>query len=240
MGVNFRIFCDFDGTITDEDVWVSVGKHFIRRKDEWAEVIRKFESLEIGARECFLRECSLIENFDKAVFDEIIDSRQVDPHFTEFYSFCQNNQIPFTILSEGMDYYIERILKNLKTEIKFFSNHLNFRDGYKFFDLTFPYSDGDCTKCGCCKRNLIINMSADDEIAVYIGDGYSDVCAVQYADIVFAKKSLASYCWKNNITYFDYENFSDIKKKMEKLMLKKKINHRQTARLKRRDALLQG
>ena len=240
MSTNFRIFCDFDGTITEDDVWVAAGKYFIKRKDEWAEVIRQWENFEIGTRECFLREIKLIEDFDRVIFDKIIDERKIDPYFTEFYSFCGQNSIPFHILSEGMDYYIKRCLNRINPDTEFYSNHLKFHNGSDSFSLEFPYSDAECTRCGCCKRNMLINLSRDDDIAVYIGDGYSDACVVQYADIVFAKKSLASYCWKNNITYFDYENFSDIRKKMEKLMQKKKINHRQSARMKRREVLLQG
>jgi 2-hydroxy-3-keto-5-methylthiopentenyl-1-phosphate phosphatase len=83
-------------------------------------------------------------------------------------------------------------------------------------------------------------MTAEDEISVFIGDGFSDACVVNYADVVFAKKSLASYCWKNNITYFEWNDFGDIQNKLEKLLKQKQIKHRQTARLKRRDVYLRG
>jgi 2-hydroxy-3-keto-5-methylthiopentenyl-1-phosphate phosphatase len=95
-------------------------------------------------------------------------------------------------------------------------------------------------KCGCCKRNLLMNMSGDDEISVYIGDGFSDACVSKYADVVFAKKSLASYCWKNNITYFEYSDFGDIKKKVEKLLQKKVIKPRMNARVNRKNVFIQG
>ena len=36
---------------------------------------------------------------------------------------------------------------------------------------------------------------------VYVGDGYSDRCPVQYADIVFAKGDLQTYCQEQNISY---------------------------------------
>jgi 2-hydroxy-3-keto-5-methylthiopentenyl-1-phosphate phosphatase len=110
----------------------------------------------------------------------------------------------------------------------------------KSFHLEFPFSDSDCTKCGTSKRNLLMNMTGDDEISVFIGDGFSDACVVNYADIVFAKKSLASYCWKNNITYFDFNDFGDIQRKIEKILHQKNIKHRQTAKLKRRDVFLRG
>ena len=86
----------------------------------------------------------------------------------------------------------------------------------------------------------MLNMTGDDEISVYIGDEISDGCAAGYADIVFAKKSLASYCWKNNITYFEYKDFRDIKNKLEKILTMKNIKHRQRAKLKRREVFLSG
>jgi len=235
-----KIFCDFDGTVTARDTWMAIGEQFIRDKEKWYELIRKFENLEIGARECFLGEIALIRDFEFQVFNEIIDKQELDKHFLDFAKFCDDKGLPMTILSEGMDYYIRRVLKNYHLNIPFYTNKFVLSDDEKSFHLEFPFSDSDCIKCGCCKRNLVLNMTGDDEISVYIGDGFSDACVSHYADIVFAKRSLASYCWKNNITYFEYRDFSDIVNKLEKIMLKKNIKHRQTASLKRREVFLRG
>lgn len=217
-----------------------MGEHFIKKKDEWAKVLSQFEKQEIGSRECFIRECNLVEDFDKAEFDRITDSQELDPYFGQFMHFCNSNGLKPIILSEGMDYYIERILSKNGYDIPFYANKFILSDDEKSFGLEFPFADSDCELCGCCKRNIMLNQCSDDEIAVYIGDGLTDVCVADYADIVFAKGLLASYCWKNNITYFDYNNFGDIVNKLEKLLVKSKIQHRQTARLKRRDAYLRG
>lgn len=234
-----KIFSDFDGTITLFDTWIEMGERFIKEKGKWAEVIKSFEEQKIGARECFLAECGLIEDFDLEEFNRIIDSQRLDPQFESFYEFCTQNNIPFVILSEGMDYYISRILNNYGLKIPFYSNTLIINEENKP-GLKFPYADSDCIKCGTSKRNLLMNQTADDEISVFIGDGFSDACVVNYADIVFAKKSLASYCWKNNITYQDYQTFGDIKKKIEKLLGSKKLKHRDSAKIKRREVFLRG
>lgn len=240
MEHKIRIFCDFDGTITVQDTWMAIGNHFIEDKEKWADVIVKFERLEIGSRECFLSEISLIRNFDLEVFNNLIDKQKLDEGFHEFYSFCQKSGIHLTILSEGMDYYIERILSREELTIPYYANKLILSDDNKNIGLDFPYSDEDCIMCGCCKRNLLLNKTPEDEISVYIGDGFSDACVSEYADIVFAKKSLASYCWKNNITYFEYTDFFDVKKKLEKILYHKKLKHRQTAKLKRREVYMRG
>lgn len=235
-----KIFCDFDGTITKKDVWIDTGEYFIRKKDQWGKVLEKFEKGKIGSRECFQKEASLIEDFDIEIFNQIIDKQEIDAYFKDFIEFCKSNSLPVFILSEGMNYYISRILEHIGLELLYYSNAMVFHPDGKNFKLEFPYSDSDCAKCGCCKRNLLLNLTGDDEISVYIGDGQTDTCAVQYADMVFAKKSLASYCWKNNITYFEYVNFLDIKNKLEKILIQKRIKHRQTAKFKRREVYLRG
>lgn len=235
-----KIFSDFDGTITLFDTWIEMGEHFIPDKEAWSEVIRSFESQEIGARECFIRECQLIQNFEISKFNEIIDAQRIDPVFHEFASYCRNKGITLTILSEGMDYYIDRILKNHGLDIPFYSNKIVFSPDKSSFNLEFPFSDSDCTKCGTSKRNILMNSTNDDEISVFIGDGFSDACVVNYADIVFAKKSLASYCWKNNITYHEFQTFGDVMKKTGRILENKNLRHRQAAKLKRRDVFLRG
>ena len=85
-----------------------------------------------------------------------------------------------------------------------------------------------------------MNSSRDDEINIYIGDGYSDTCAAQYCDYIFAKRSLLKYCEKNRIPYYPFNNFSDVKKIVGQLSAKRKIKKRHQASLKRRDAYMQG
>ena len=235
-----KIFSDFDGTISLYDTWIEMGEFFINDKEKWAAVIKEFEEQKIGARECFLRECALVENFDITEFNRIIDAQRLDPMFGKFVEFCNKNNLPLTILSEGMDYYIGRILGNHGIDLPYFSNKLIISADGRSIGLEFPYSDSDCTKCGTSKRNILMNMCGDDDISVFIGDGFSDACVVNYADVVFAKKSLASYCWKNNITYYDYQTFGDIIRKLEKLLDSKSLKQRQAAKLKRREVFLRG
>lgn len=217
-----------------------MGEFFIKDKEKWSAIIRDFEDQKIGARECFLKECALVEDFDITEFKRIIDAQRLDPMFEKFVEFCNKNRLPLTILSEGMDYYIGRILRNHGIDLPYYSNKLTISADGKSIGLEFPYSDSDCTKCGTSKRNILMNMCADDDISVFIGDGFSDACVVNYADIVFAKKSLASYCWKNNITYYDYQTFGDVIRKLEKLLDKRSLKHRQAAKLKRREVFLRG
>lgn len=245
-----KIFCDFDGTVTKNDVWVSSLGKFIHDRKSFDSICKDFESNVITARECILRELELVKDFNFEAFNGFIDNEELDDYFRNFIDFCNNRGFEITLLSEGLDYYIEYFLRKENLELKYFCNTMSAKEngtdklGRKVYNLSceFPYSDEHCTWCGMSKRNILINGTNDlaDEVSVFIGDGVSDFCVSNYADIVFAKNSLASYCWKNNITYFDFKNFSDVQKKLEKLIESGKIKQKQNARTLRKDVLLGG
>jgi 2,3-diketo-5-methylthio-1-phosphopentane phosphatase len=244
-----KIYCDFDGTVTKNDVWVSALGKFIVDKEKFAVVCEEFTSNVISARECNLRELDLMENFDFETLNKYLDEEELDEYFRDFLDYCRQNNYEITLLSEGLDYYIKYILDRENLNLKFFSNKLVINEivndkGNIKLKLTceFPYPDEHCTYCGMSKRNVVINNTndLDNEVSVFIGDGISDFCASNYADIVFAKKRLSSYCWKNNITYFDFKNFKDVIIKLESLKAKNKIKHKLTAKNLRKDVFLGG
>ncbi|MDD5362943.1 MAG: HAD-IB family phosphatase [Ignavibacteria bacterium] len=243
-----KIFCDFDGTVTKKDVWVDALGKFIKDDGKFADVCKDFEEGRITSRECIRRELALVEDFDFDVFNEYIDTQELDDHFYEFIDFCKENNFEIILLSEGLDYYIKYVQKKFNLNLKFFANELEVitqeTNGKKSVRITcnFPYSDEHCNCCGMSKRNVLISNTNDleNEVSVFIGDGVSDFCASNYADIVFAKKSLASYCWKNNITYYDFSDFADVKNKLIKIIEKGQVKHKQNAKNLRKDVLLGG
>ena len=226
-----KIFCDFDGTVTKKDVWVDALGRFIKDKKAFDNVCKDFSSGEITSRECINRELNLVEDFNFKVFDSFIEQQELDDYFPDFVSYCSENNFEVHLLSEGLDYYIKYVLNKFKIDLPYYCNTLITHENAGRIKLSceFPYSDEHCNCCGMSKRNILMSHTNDlnKEISVFIGDGVSDFCVSQYADVVFAKHSLASFCWKNNITYFDYKNFADVKNKLDKLISAGKIKQRQ-------------
>ncbi len=239
---SLKIYCDFDGTITINDVWLnSLGK-FIKDKQKLNELCEEFYSQKIGTREINRRHLALVEDFSFDKFNSYLDEEPVDIHFSGFVSFCKENNFDITILSSGLDYYINYILKRNNIDIKFYSSELIWDEKQNKITCQYVHTDEYCKLCDTCKRNLLINNTNDleNQVSVYIGDGVSDYCVSGYADIVFAKGNLASYCWKNNITYFDYNYFSDVKNKLIRLISTNKIKQRQEAGIRRKDIFMGG
>ncbi len=237
-----KIFVDFDGTITKTDV----GNAFFRKyvgHEPYDEVLRKYKSEEISARECFRRGIAAIGKLDKQEVARFARDQEIDPTFKEFVAFCRESGVEFHIVSDGLDFYINEILAANGIEgVPIFSNRMEFvssdESGKHDMRISFPHADAECQRCACCKRNIMLTRAGDEDIIAYVGEGYSDRCPVQYADIVFAKAVLQTFCQEQNISYHLYDSFHDVVGRLRVLLAKKKLRKRLAAEVKRKELFM--
>ena len=132
------------------------------------------------------------------------------------YDKTEKNNIDFYIVSDGIDYFINATLKKYGLErINVISNHGEFKNGK--FEITFPNNYSKCKHdAGTCKCKVLTDLKKKYNRIAYIGDGISDFCVCDKADILFAKSQLAIYCKNNNIKYNFFETFEDIIKYFDK------------------------
>lgn len=235
------MFCDFDGTVASEDVGNKLFRHFAGSKAE--EIVKGYLDGTKTAVECLTQECAAVEKVTLESLETFVDGFSLDPHFTAFVLFCSQREIPMTILSDGLDFYVERLLrKHGLSHIPWFANRLKLVADGEYVRLVpeFPYTDSECGQCGNCKRNHLLTMSGDDDIIVYAGDGISDRCPVRYADIVFAKQGLIKFCQAENITYYEFSSFLDVQLRLEKILQQKRIRKRREAEMARKEVFMQG
>jgi len=234
-----RLFVDFDGTITRGDV----GNLFFRTFGGSAcdGLVNRFRAGEIGARECFLGEAKAMGRVAPGALEELVDAQEIDPSFPGLVAFCRERGVDLLIVSDGLDYYIRRILsRNGCADVPFVSNTAAFSspggDGGTEVSLGFPHSDAVCDRCACCKRNTMLAASAEEDIIAYVGEGFSDRCPVRYADIVFAKDVLQTYCQNENISYYPYAGFDDVVARLRQLLDRSRLRPRPRAASERRAA----
>jgi 2,3-diketo-5-methylthio-1-phosphopentane phosphatase len=236
-----RVFCDFDGTVCTQDIGA---RFFLTYAEEKAkESVQRLLNGEITMQQWLTKLCRAIPLDDRKQFFDFVDQFVVDPHFVEFVHFCKERDIPISVLSDGLDIYVERVLSNAKlNQVPFYANHAEFVsvNGGQKLTVSFPHTDAECNLCGNCKRNHILNSSADEDIIVYVGDGYSDRCPVRYADFVLAKRHLIKYCQEQNVTYFEFTHFGDVQEKLDGIFKRKRVRHRQEAAMARREVFAQG
>ena len=232
----FKIFMDFYGTVTQQDV----GEELFRKFAEEEKVNKIIDDLlndRISSRECWIKLCSAVPSVNKNEFDDFIVSISLDPTFVTFQDYCKNENIELYILSDGFDYYIEKIfVKNEINGLIVYANHLEILDGKLI--PSFPYYDEASFSSANCKGNHIINHSSEEDFTVFIGDGNSDKDSIEYCDFIFAKDDLLKFCEKERITYFPFKNFDDVIKKLDELKVRKRLKKRNRAQLKRQQAYI--
>lgn len=237
MKRTLKVFVDFDGTITLEDVGEAIFKKF-GETEKVKRIIEDLLSDKISSRQCWDELCDSVDNINKAELDEFIDLLDVDPTFIPFVKFCSENKIDMVVLSDGFDYYIDRLFNKAGLSgLKYYSNKL-FVDDKGILKAEYPYFDVDSPTSANCKKNHIINHSSDDEYTVYIGDGNSDKEAAQFCDFIFAKDGLARFCSMERISFYPFRDFNEVQNKLTELMLKKNLRKRHQAQLKRKSAYM--
>jgi 2,3-diketo-5-methylthio-1-phosphopentane phosphatase len=234
-----KLFIDFDGTITKEDVGAGIFLKF-GDYDEVMKIETQIRNLEITGSEGWKRLFKVISRINKDELIKFIDTFKIDRTFLDLVAFTQRYDIEIFVLSDGFDFYIEKILEREGLKyLKFFSNTLTVLDNGEMIP-GFPFKDEECDKCANCKRNHVLENSGDDEFTVYIGNGSSDVCPAQYCDFIFAKDTLKKFCDKEKIAYFPFVSFSDVIRCLETLLKKKKLKKKHQSVLKRKAIYLQG
>jgi len=140
-----------------------------------------------------------------------LDQFELNGGFESFVRQCRRNDVDLIVLSDGLDFYIRYVLeRHGLSEINVIANRGCLEDhGLK---VTFPFDNPLCHRCGSCKGERIREYRArhPEAAALFVGDGYSDACAVTEADLVFAKKDLEQYCLKHNIDHVTYDTFIDV------------------------------
>ena len=236
--MRLKVFVDFDGTITEEDVGNRFFEHF--GGPHARELVADYRAGRMSAQECFRRETEALGHFTGAQAATFLHERALRGGFAEFVSFCRDRQLDLTILSDGLDYYIDIILSHHGLEeIPRLANHfvLDDRDERQAARprIEFPYGDAECDRCACCKRNQMVTRAGDDEVIAFIGDGYSDRCVAQYADLVFARGELQAFCQEANVSYLPYQTFHDITASLRRMLDGAGIKPRRQAALRRRE-----
>ncbi|UCC44734.1 MAG: MtnX-like HAD-IB family phosphatase [Candidatus Zixiibacteriota bacterium] len=209
MNIKTLIFCDFDGTVAERDVGYHLFRHFSDGRND--ELLPDWKAGRISSREILLREAEMVGAPAQDILD-YLDRFDLDPGFADFVDLCEKNGSLPIIVSEGMDFYIQRLLRKQGLDhLSVLSNigHLE-NNGIR---IEFPYVNHSCTRCGSCKGERIAEIRAQCGGAVrtvFVGDGYSDACAAREADLLFAKKDLEKLCRERDIPYVGFSNFFEV------------------------------
>jgi HAD superfamily phosphoserine phosphatase-like hydrolase len=194
-----QVILDWDGTATVDDTLIVALREF----GDWQVYLDAAAALkrgEITLHEEIRRDAESIKTPLEDVQAWLVETLELRPGFHELVE-----RFPTTIVSSNFRQLIEPILERERVELEVRANEVEWHpDGWR---ATFTTGEA-CGTCGePCKR---ATMPAANGTVVYIGDGYSDRCAAQLADRIFARAGLARYLDEQGVGYEPYEDLHQV------------------------------
>lgn len=203
---SWTILCDFDGTIAVEDVIDSLLDRYGR--PGWRELERDWRAGRIGSRECMTGQVALLD-MSREELDRHLSGLWIDHAFPAFAAKARELGLPLRIVSDGLDYAIERILARYDLDdLPLAANHLRPATAPRRWQLSSPFQAAGC-RSGTCKCACVEQARTGGARTLLIGDGASDFCAAERVDFVFAKHRLIEHCRASGIPYRPITGFED-------------------------------
>ncbi|MGJ8517068.1 MtnX-like HAD-IB family phosphatase [Carnimonas bestiolae] len=210
----WEIHCDFDGTISRQDVTDTLLNRFGQRG--WQAYEDAWERGEIGSRECMVAQIALLD-MSKEELDHCLDTIEIDPGFIAFAAAARHAGIPLIVVSDGLDYAITRILaREGITDVPVRANRLLQHDT-RAWRLETPWASPVCPSANCKCRTAREAASRDNAV-LYIGDGSSDFCVSKRARLVLAKGKLIDFCQTHRLPFQSFNHFEQLMPTLERIV----------------------
>ena len=227
-----RIFCDFDGTISTKDIGYDLFDQFGDQSPWHDDLIDG----RIGIRDYWRGVArTLRQPLTNELLEEYFQTIPIDPDFSSILELVREENVPFTVLSDGLSIYVRRYLSlHGFDDLDIICNEA-WTDEEGNLNIRFPYSSDGCDcPSAVCKRNVVLTHSTPNERIIYIGDGLSDFCPAETADVIYAKGNLASYCNRNGLPHHSWKHLSEVVPELRKLLAKRRIRARHQAEMVRK------
>lgn len=201
------IFCDFDGTLTVEDTFVKVCRHFAADTVDrlLKEIFKGQLSLKEGIRQ-------IVESIPSSRYPDMLDFVNGTPlrdGLVEFLDFLEQRHIPFVVISGGLLGLVLRQLGSLASRAeRIYAADVN-TDG-EYLRVISSFEEGD----ELVNKKIIMDTYRYED-AVALGDGVTDQGMAMAASLVFARKHLAAFMDKQGKAYETWNDFHDVKKVLE-------------------------
>ncbi|KAF9380492.1 hypothetical protein CPC16_010297 [Podila verticillata] len=214
-----EVFSDFDGTISLEDtgcILIDSGFGTENRQAMDMQILRHELS--------FLEAMNVWWGAVSLTFAEGMDLLRpvpIDPGFIAFYNYSQKHNVPFVVVSCGLDIIIQEYLAWYLGEeaanVTILANYgkvenkkwlVSYRDDS-------PHSH-DKSVCIQESKKAFLNKgekaAGQEHIIVFCGDGISDLSAAREADILFARRgrNLEKYCRTHKIPFTAFDTFDQV------------------------------
>ncbi len=210
------IQCDFDGTITEEDVSFALLDTFAQ--GDWREWFEQYREHKITVGEFNTRAFAMVKVTRAELLKVARNKVRLRAGLHELVGYCRRQGFRFVIVSNGLDFYITAILKDAglggievhAAKTRFYHSG---RRG-----LNVQYIGPDSTPLlSDFKEAYSRAFLKQDHRLVYVGNGPSDIAPAVHARHVFARDGMLDGCREINLKCTPFNDLNDIVRGLESL-----------------------
>ena len=198
--------CDFDGTITKEDVSFLLLDAFA--DGDWRPLLNEYREGKIPVGYFNTRAFAMVKADRQAMVELARCKTEVRAGFNELLACCRRNSFPLVIVSNGLDFYIEAILRDIGAEdIEVFAAQTRFSP--TGLEVKYMGPDGSQLQKGFKEAYTRLFLSWGYQV-VYVGNGPSDMPAARLAHRTFATGELLALCKEANLNCTPFIDLNDV------------------------------
>jgi 2-hydroxy-3-keto-5-methylthiopentenyl-1-phosphate phosphatase len=211
--VKTLVQCDFDGTITEEDISFFLLDAFAQA--DWRRLLREYKEHKISVGEFNTRAFAMVKADRHTLLEALKGEVKVRAGFRELVNYCLKKGFRLVIVSNGLDFYIRAVLKDLELRnIEMHAAQASFHpEGMK---VQYVGPDGKRLEDGFKEAYTRSFLKLGYRV-IYVGNGDSDIAPTKYAHYVFATGDLLAYCRENNLKYKPFETFTDVVRELNSM-----------------------
>ena len=211
--MNTLVQCDFDGTITEEDMGFLLLDSFA--SEGWRQLLTEYREgrMSVGY---FNTKAFAMVKADKQTLLKFVRSKvKIRAGFHELLGYCHEKGFRFAIVSNGLVFYIESILRDIGIDnIDILAAQANFTP--KGIEAKYIGPEGNQIQDGF-KETYIRLFLRNGYRVVYVGNGISDTSPAKLAHHIFATGELLNYCKETNLNCTPFVDLKDVVRGLELL-----------------------
>ena len=205
------IQCDFDGTLTEEDISFLILDAFA--DGDWRSILEQYKSDKISVGQFNTKAYRMVKENERTLTGFVKEKAQLRAGFLKLFDYCLNRGFRFVIVSNGMAFYIKTLLKNTGVDnVEVYAAQAEFRKNGVEAHYIGP--DGNEIQNGF-KEAYIRHFLENGYRVISIGNGASDIPTARLSHFAFATEPMLTLCRDMKVDCLPFENLDDIIKGLE-------------------------
>ena len=198
--------CDFDGTITEEDMSYLMLDVF--GEDDWRPLLQQYIADKISVASFNTRAFAMVKADRQTLTDFVVRRARIRDGLFPLIDYCREQDYRFVIVSNGLDFYIQAILQDIGADnIPVYAAQANFHP--QGLQATYLGPDGRELDDGFKETHTRLFLGQGLRV-IYIGNGLSDIPPARLAHRVFAVGDLLDYYRQHNLSCTAFTDLNDV------------------------------